>query len=243
MKTTLILVAAIVLLSSAPLPAQEPMESPMPPPESEMAPPGPPPDMEPPPGLEPGPENAPPEAVDRWLERMKARNTGDFERLHKMREEDPKGFRGVLRQRLTSERVLARLREHPKVYEFLMALPEQERDEVLRKLTPSVPFGGPGRRPEMMNPEIRELEKQALDVSRACREARDDAEKAAIRDDLRAKLGQLFDLRENERKGHIERIEHELSDLKKTLDDRQAHRDEIIARRLEQLTEGEKLGW
>jgi hypothetical protein len=239
MKNTLLLLICVLAGFPGSLFAQEPMEPGMPPPPDEFGPPG---EGEPPPPMmEPGGES--PAPVDQWMERMKDRHPEDFEHLREMREKDPMAFRGVLRQRLTDERVLAKLKEHQEVYEALMRLPEQERKEVLRSLSPSAPFGGPGGGPGKRDPKIREMERETLEMSRAFRAAKDETEKTRIRGDLRAKLEELFDLRERERKSHIDRIEKDLAELQKTLADRQAHRDEIITRRLEQLTEGEKLGW
>ena len=242
MKTTLLLLVCALAAWPGSRPAQEPPDPGLPPPPDEFGPPG---DVDLPPpmmGPETGPEGAPP-AVDRWMERMRDRDPERFERMCEMRDKDPDGFRGVLRQRLTTERTLAKLKNCPTVYEALMSLPEAEREQVLRDLAPSAPFGGPGGRPARMNSQIREMERDTLEMSRAFRTAKDEAEKSKIRDDLRAKLGEVFDLREQERRSHFERIQKDVSELQKTLADRQAHRNEIIARRLEQLTEGEKLGW
>ena len=69
-----------------------------------------------------------------------------------------------------------------------------------------------------------------------------DADKAAIKTDLRAKLAELFDLRLKGQELRISRMDKELARLKKNLESRKANKDKIVDERLEQLT-GEGYGW
>lgn len=240
MQLTRWLAAGLCALVPAFLAAQEPPERFMPPPgEEEMVPPpmgGP---------AEPGPEAPPPGApVDQWMERMKQDHPADFERLRALREKNPEGFRWALHQRLREERILKALRDHPKVFEFLMGLPEEERAKVLLKLAQTQgPRGGPHGPPGMMNPEILRLETEARQLSRTYRETTDETARQKLRQDLRQRLETLFDLREKERAAQIQRIETDLTNLKKALDDRKARREEIINRRLQELTDGDALKW
>lgn len=211
--------------------------------------PGPPPEdaefMPPPGGPPPGEEGlAPPgPPVDQWMEHLRKERPEDFERLKQLRQDDPQAFRGALHQRLRQERIMRNLKDHPRVMEFLLGLPEQERDQVLRKLAP----GGPGRGfrgpPEVTNPEVMKLEAEAQRLAKSYRKAAGDDERAKIRGELQGKLETLFDLREQERARQIERIETDLGKLKKALEDRQAHRADIISRRLGELTDGDALKW
>ncbi|MFH0954287.1 MAG: hypothetical protein V1873_08155 [Verrucomicrobiota bacterium] len=220
--------------------SQEPPEEFMPPPgEEEMAPPpmgGP---------AEPGPEAPPPGApVDQWMERMKQDHPAEFERLRALREKNPEGFRWALHQRVREGRVLKALRDYPKVFEFLMGLPEDERAKVLLKLAQAQgPRGGPHGPPAMLNPEILRLETEARQLSRTYRETTDETARQKLREDLRQRLEALFDLREKERAAQIERIQADVSNLKKALEDRKARREEIISRRLDELTDGDALKW
>jgi len=242
MKSTRMLkLPAVFLLALVPalLAAQEPPEASMPPPDKdEIAPPP----MEGP--AEPGPEAPPPGApLDQWMDRMKQDHPADFERLHKMREENPEGFRWALHQRLRRERVLQSLRDHPKVFEFLMSLPEQERNQVLLKLAQAQGPRGPHGPPDIMNPDILRLETEARQLSRSYHESADETARQKMREDLRQRLEALFDLRETERAAQIQRIETDVAKLRKTLEDRKAHREEIIDRRLQELTDGDALRW
>ena len=69
-----------------------------------------------------------------------------------------------------------------------------------------------------------------------------DADKPAIKADLKTKVAELFDLRLKGQEIRISRMEKELSRLKKNLENRKANKAKIVDERLEQLT-GEGYGW
>ena len=54
-------------------------------------------------------------------------------------------------------------------------------------------------------------------------------------DELRAKLAELFDLREAERQDEIKRLEERLAKLKSDLEKRKSHRQDVVDRRLKEL--------
>lgn len=122
--------------------------------------------------------------------------------------------------------------------EFRQALHEKLMQEKMRFYSRRGPHGRPP-----MNPEIIRLEQEVMDISKTCREATDDGQKEQIRKNLRQKLEVLFDLRETERQQHIRRIEADLINLKKSVDERQSKREQIIDQRLQQLTDGDGLRW
>ena len=68
--------------------------------------------------------------------------------------------------------------------------------------------------------------------------ARDD-----LKSQLRVHLEDVFNRKEVMRKQHMERIKTELEKAQESLDKREANRDEIIDRRLLELTEGDPLKW
>jgi hypothetical protein len=180
---------------------------------------GPPPGMDelemgPPPSLEP-PQGERSEApfVDRWLDRMKEKHPEEYARLQKLRETSPEEFRQALHEKLAQEKM--RFRSHD----------------------------GEHGRPPPMNPEIMKSEKEAMDISMTYRQTTDAAQKELIRKDLRQKLEVLFDLREKDRQEHIRRIEVDLANLKKSVDQRQKNREQIIDRRLQELTGEDGLRW
>lgn len=149
------------------------------------------------------------------------------------------------------DRWLERLKEKdPEEYARLQKLketnPEEFRKALFGKLVQERmrhrSEGGRHGRPPM-NPEIQALQKETMEMSKAYSQATDEAAKKQLRTELRQKLEVLFDLREKERKEHIQRIEADLANLKKSLDERQQNREQIIERRLQELTEGDGLRW
>ncbi|MBN1268830.1 MAG: hypothetical protein JXB04_04525 [Kiritimatiellae bacterium] len=223
----LIIAATAVLFAAAPLRAQGPAEFEedmelAPPPEHFMTPPPPGehPPLEPPPGFDAeAPEGMPgcppPGEPPRHVERW----------LERLQARSPGEF----------ERLQTLRRDDPEA--FRRALVQRLSKE---RMKGGWHRGGPGR---ISSPEIDRLEKESREMGRAYRAAATAEEKTAIRDDLRAKLEALFDLRERERAQHIAEIEKHLAELKGALEGRAARRDQIIGHRLLQLTEGEGLAW
>jgi hypothetical protein len=77
----------------------------------------------------------------------------------------------------------------------------------------------------------------ALDYGRAA-----DADKKAIKENLRAKLAELFDLKSKGQEMRVKHMEAEISKLKKNLEDRKVNKAKIVDQRLDEMT-GEGLGW
>ncbi|MCM2268422.1 MAG: hypothetical protein NDI60_11705 [Elusimicrobiales bacterium] len=69
-----------------------------------------------------------------------------------------------------------------------------------------------------------------------------DSEKKAIKETLRAKLGELFDLKSRGQQLRVKHMEAEIGKLKKNLENRKANKSKIVEQRLEQMT-GEGYGW
>ncbi|MBN1542404.1 hypothetical protein JW992_09685 [candidate division KSB1 bacterium] len=83
--------------------------------------------------------------------------------------------------------------------------------------------------------EIQQLESTARQLGRQIREAQP-PQAAELKNELQEVLGTLFDLRENERQHEVEKLEQRLESLKERLAERQKNRDEIIQKRLEQMS-------
>jgi hypothetical protein len=149
------------------------------------------------------------------------------------------------------DRWLGQLKDkYPEEYARLQKLretsPEEFRQALHEKLTQEkMRFRSRGDRhgPPPMNPEIMRIEKETMDISMTYRQAADATQKEQLQKDLRQKLEILFDLREKERQEHIRRIETDLANLKKSVDQRQSNRQQIIDRHLQELTEGDGLRW
>ncbi len=63
----------------------------------------------------------------------------------------------------------------------------------------------------------------------------DASNKQNIKNQLKAKLSELFELKEKSRKDEVAQLEKKLVELKKNLDLRNSHKDEIIIRKMEEM--------
>ncbi len=71
-----------------------------------------------------------------------------------------------------------------------------------------------------------------------------DAEKAKVKDELKKRLVELFELKEIERKEEYENLRKKLDELKETLNERQKFKEEIVKRKLEELIgESKHIRW
>ena len=88
-----------------------------------------------------------------------------------------------------------------------------------------------------------DLERRSRDLAERYRRA-DDADKEALHGELLKALEQQFDVRLERHRVEAEMIERRLAELRRYLDERAAHRDQIIERRLGELTgAAEPLDW
>jgi hypothetical protein len=210
----------------------------------------------PPPGFPPGrpfrqgyqdaPFQGPPgrRPVERWLERLRQGNPQEFERLQKLRRDDPPAFHQEMINRLDQEQFQMRLRDVPKVHDFLMNLPPEERRAALERLRglgeDGEPiFQRPGARPD---PEMQPLEEELRRLSGEYREA-PSARQEQIRSELRLNLNKLFDIRNRQQQQRVADFEQRLTSLRQAMEKRQELREQIIERRLQELTEGDALRW
>lgn len=69
-----------------------------------------------------------------------------------------------------------------------------------------------------------------------------EADKEIIKGSLRARLGELFDLKTKGQERRVKHMEGEIAKLKKGLETRKANKAKIVDQRLEQMT-GEGFGW
>jgi hypothetical protein len=239
------MVASIPVVAAAQqAPQPPPGQPPPPPPEEGLAPsPGAPTEHGRPP-LEPGlgPEEHQPlsgAAVEQLMETIKTNNPEEYQRLQKLQGSDPMAFRHALQKRLRRERMTMALRDHPKLAELLKNIPDEQRPEIFREMLDVAHPMGPPPNSGWGNPEVRKLHEETKEMSQQYQATQDPAERTKIRDALKKKLEVLFDLREKDRQAQIQKIATTLDDLKKTIDDRQAHRADIIDRRLKELTDGD----
>ena len=211
-----------------------------------------PPPMDNPPGAPPpeeffgmgGPEGPPPgdNPVTLWMERLRQRNPEEYARLNELRQKDPGRFHREMHKRLQRQQAADVLKNNPRFKQLFEELPEEERDRITELISQPVMRKGPGKHGKP-NPEIEKLEMEAGALSQAYRETADPAEKQKIRDEIQTKLEALFDLRQKDREQMIATMEKRMADLHKNLEEKTARRDEIIQRRLRELTEGDPLAW
>ena len=71
-----------------------------------------------------------------------------------------------------------------------------------------------------------------------------DSEKSKIKSELIKKLGELFELKELQRKNEVAQLQKELEELKKSLEVRKNNKDAIVQKRFNELTGvGDYLDW
>lgn len=176
----------------------------------------------------PGPGGHPP--VHRFFEHIKKTNPEEFERLRQLRESDPEAFREELTRRLTE----ARQRRE----EVGGVKPGGRRDAEFRPHP-----RGDADAMQVDSPELDRLELETRERARSVREAGTADEREKARAALKASLEKSFDLRERLRAERLAKMETRLKKIRQMLDERQGRRDEIIERRVRELTDSEPLAW
>jgi len=178
--------------------------------------------------------------LERWMHRLQQRDPEEFERLRRLQAEDPEAFYHEMERRVRRHRVRSRLEAAPRLHDFLMNLPPKERTAVLDNLAQ------PARIPKWWangDAEVARLEEMAWELAGAYRSATDEAKREEVQSELRHTLNRLFELREEQRRAVVQRLEEKLDRLKASLAKREADREQIIERRLQELTESDPLAW
>jgi hypothetical protein len=88
---------------------------------------------------------------------------------------------------------------------------------------------------------LRKLEGVCNKLARQFRESTDDSEKSDIEKELRDKLVDLFEMKEQEKELEIERIMDRVDKMRQEIEERKANKDKIIELRLNELTGKEHL--
>lgn len=81
----------------------------------------------------------------------------------------------------------------------------------------------------------RRMERETILLSERIRRTDNEAERAGLTDELRTKLNEIFELKQDNRRREIEQFESRLEDLQSKLAERERLRDQIIENRLRQL--------
>ena len=165
----------------------------------------------------------PPPPIQRLMAHWKEKNPEEFERMQKLREEDPQAFRQALQRKLENAR-----RDR--------GMDPPSGDEFGHR-------GGPGGGDPEGNPRMREAEEQIMKLARAWREAATEEEKANLKGELQAALSKAFDQRESMRAERLAQMEKKLTELRAVMEQRREQRAAIIEKRLQELTTGDHLAW
>ncbi len=94
------------------------------------------------------------------------------------------------------------------------------------------------RDPERFKLQMRiaEMDRHAAELGQKVRRATEEDAKKLAATELKEVLNKLFDLRQEEREKNVQQIERDLKELRESLEQRKARRDEIIQHRFDQLT-------
>jgi flagellar capping protein FliD len=172
-----------------------------------------------------------PSAVEAWMKHIQERNPEEFERLSKLRTDNPEAFRKVLKERLAKMRD-GKLEDLPHVKVFLEKLPAEEREQFLKRLRE----GGSKMREEWSkhNASLAKSEQETRKLVAAYKKAGHEEQKK-LRADLKKNVSESFELREKARQENIQRMESQLAKLKKDAEKRKADRESIVEGRLKEL--------
>lgn len=214
------------------------------------------PDMGPPPhpppphemdGMEPGHRPRPDRPLERFMHQLQDRHPEEFERLRHMRETNPREFRSHLRNRrnqLRKMQIVEFLGEQPRFREAVEQMSPEEREQVANRFAEAFrqDRGPRPPKPDFVNNEIGRFEAGLHDLAREYQAAGDD-EKPEIKQRIRSQLEIVFDLQEEQRRRHVEEAEKRLHRLQTMLNQRAENRDEVIDRKVLELTDGDPLKW
>jgi hypothetical protein len=81
----------------------------------------------------------------------------------------------------------------------------------------------------------RDMEEESLHLAYALRQTADAAERERLRDELRVRLRNMFELKQDNRREEIRQVELLLEAMRQQVEQRQANREDLIEQRLNQL--------
>jgi len=240
-----IFLTGLLMLSSPLLYAQQTVEPEImeaPPPDAGFGPPG-----------HPGPhrDHSP---VYEWLDRLRKNNPEEYEKMKQMKEEDPEQFHTLLRNRVQRQRFKQALKAYPALRDTYDTLSAEDQNHLIDTLyRPPQKRGSRNRtknrtkkQKRNRNPqrkEIKELDKETRQIAQNYHASEDEQERQLMRNELRIKLEKQFTIRNQDRLTHIQELEGKLTALKERMALRKSQEEQIITRRLEELTQDPDLKW
>ncbi|NCC50428.1 MAG: hypothetical protein EOM20_04345 [Spartobacteria bacterium] len=206
----------------------------------------------------PSRRNGPPHdrsPVRQWLNQLQQDQPEEYEKMKRMLAENPRQFHAILRNRVQQQRVRQALAAYPSLLEAYTTLDPQD-----QKVLVEILYQPPHQRdPQDRNSrkkhrkklreqrnadnELTELDADTKELAAAYHTTEDIQAREQITSELRAKLEQLFDLRNQDRIDQIQKLETKISALKERMELRDSRRDQIVERRLEELTQDPGLKW
>ena len=159
----------------------------------------------------------------------------DYQNFFKLSEEDEKELLKNINESLRKELEVIKQADASKYFEFL-------RESQFKNI--KIPFIVK-REKDIHEREQKIFEAEVRTEALAVKyEKAKSSEKNKIKDDLRKELNVLFEHKEARRQEEVKQLEEELNELKKSLAVRQKNKNEIIARRLQELLdEDQYLDW
>ena len=225
----LLVIILLSLLLSGPLFAQSiddlPLPEPPPPEECDELPP-PPPDSR---------------YIYRLMEHMQNENPAEYERMGKLRKDDPVAFHCELREMLMARRAQHFSQQNENLTSYFSTLPPEEQEHVLKELM-GVQRRHGKHRPRHDKRDVRMM-KQIKSLLNQYTSAETDENRAALKTEIMELLGKEFDRRSTERQQDVDRMQQQVEALQKKLNTRTTHRDAIINRRFNELTQDDALKW
>ena len=182
--------------------------------------------------------------VEMWMEQLKQRNPAEFERVRRLREENPEEFRKHLRAKLADLRGKGGLSERPAIQRLLKDLPDEDREWLVQRIQGGG-FGGELAGFRSMSdfrggfpPEMERGEMKARELLMKTRAA-SGAEREELKKELRSEMLRIFDLREKARTEQLRQAEEQVAKIRKQLEERAGRRDQIIEEKLEESLKAE----
>lgn len=195
-----------------------------------------------------GPPATEGEHIDKWLAMLKERNPEEFEKMQRMRQDNPEEFRRHLHQKLQEVRMRGgSMRERPQVMKVLRDLPAEDREWVMQRLqSGGTGMAVDGRRgfPDfrhVMSPEIEQGERRCRELARTVRDATTEGAKVAAKQELRGQIAIVFDLREKQRAEMVRTIDEKVAKLRQQLEERKNRREQLIDEEVQKSISGDRL--
>ena len=180
------------------------------------------------------------------MEHLKQERPAEYERLNKLRADNPEKFREALRSRLQELRkrlpdggALAR----PEAGTPPRGDAQAARGKGDRGAKPDARSRAAAEVPHPISPEAQELQDHLRKLVTSYHAAKTDDERKAVENRIRETLSRSFEQRDRDRAQRIERMEQDLNRLREETNARKQNREDIINRKLDEVLGRAKNAW